>query len=424
MKGDRDYSKFFIYLNLFVFSMLLLVLANNLLLTFVGWEGVGVCSYWLVAFWFQRESAASAGKKAFIYNRIGDAGFLLAIFLIFEKTGTVQYESGPGGGIFGQLSPPGRRLRPRPPCCCCSWPPPGKSAQIPLFNWLPDAMEGPTPVSALIHAATMVTAGVYLLCRMNPLLHLTATGHGGHRHHRGRHRLRGGHHRLRAAGHQEGARLLDRLADRLHDPGRRLGRLRRRHLPHGGPRLLQGPALPGRGLGDPRARGRAGPQAHGRAAPLHEVDHRHLHHRLAGHRRHPAALGLLGQGRRARQRVRPLQGAVGHRPGHRRAHGLLHEPAGDPRLRRRGALRQGGPARRAGAAHAPRVALGHAAPARGPGLLRLLRRRARPALGPHRQPRRTSSAPVFAGTPLQRPPRRRRRSGPWRWPTSRRPSSA
>ena len=104
MKGDRDYSKFFIYLNLFVFSMLLLVLADNLLLTFVGWEGVGVCSYWLVAFWFQRESAASAGKKAFIYNRIGDVGFLLAIFLIFEKTGTIQYESGPGGGIFGQLS--------------------------------------------------------------------------------------------------------------------------------------------------------------------------------------------------------------------------------------------------------------------------------------------------------------------------------
>src|ERR1700761_1065241 len=103
MKGDRDYSKFFIYLNLFVFSMLLLVLADNLLLTFVGWEGVGVCSYWLVAFWFQRESAASAGKKAFIYNRIGDIGFLLAIFLIFERTGTLQYTGGPGGGVFGQL---------------------------------------------------------------------------------------------------------------------------------------------------------------------------------------------------------------------------------------------------------------------------------------------------------------------------------
>src|ERR1700677_2317212 len=101
MKGDRDYSKFFVYLNLFVFSMLVLVLASNLLVTFVGWEGVGVCSYWLVSFWFFRDSAASAGKKAFIYNRVGDAAFLLAIFLIFEKTGTLQYEGGPGGGIFG-----------------------------------------------------------------------------------------------------------------------------------------------------------------------------------------------------------------------------------------------------------------------------------------------------------------------------------
>ncbi len=175
MKGDRDYSKFFIYLNLFVFSMLLLVLADNLLLTFVGWEGVGVCSYWLVAFWFQRESAASAGKKAFIYNRIGDIGFLLAIFLIFERTGTIQYESGPGGGIFGQLShlDGGVGLA---AVLLLFLAAAGKSAQIPLFNWLPDAMEGPTPVSALIHAATMVTAGVYLLCRMNPLLHVTATG--------------------------------------------------------------------------------------------------------------------------------------------------------------------------------------------------------------------------------------------------------
>src|SRR3984957_3871768 len=175
MKDDRDYSKFFIYLNLFVFSMLLLVLADNLLLTFVGWEGVGVCSYWLVSFWFQRDAAASAGKKAFIYNRIGDVGFLLAIFLIFERTGTIQYVSGPGGGIFGQLHhlDGGYGLA---AVLLLFLAAAGKSAQIPLFNWLPDAMEGPTPVSALIHAATMVTAGVYLLCRMNPLLHLTSNG--------------------------------------------------------------------------------------------------------------------------------------------------------------------------------------------------------------------------------------------------------
>jgi len=175
MKGDPDYSKFFIYLNLFVFSMLVLVLADNLLLTFVGWEGVGVCSYWLVSFWFHRETAASAGKKAFIYNRVGDAAFLLAIFLIFEKTGTLLYESGPGGGIFGQVSHLGGGTG-TAAVLLLLFAATGKSAQIPLFNWLPDAMEGPTPVSALIHAATMVTAGVYLLCRMNHLLVLSNTG--------------------------------------------------------------------------------------------------------------------------------------------------------------------------------------------------------------------------------------------------------
>src|SRR6202044_3844306 len=175
MKDDRDYSKFFIYLNLFVFSMLLLVLSDNLLLTFVGWEGVGVCSYWLVSFWFHRDSAPPAGKKAFIYNRIGDVGFLLAIFLIFEKTGTVQYEGGPGGGIFGQLHHLGGGTA-TAAVLLLFLAATGKSAQIPLFNWLPDAMEGPTPVSALIHAATMVTAGVYLLCRMN---HVLALSHAG-----------------------------------------------------------------------------------------------------------------------------------------------------------------------------------------------------------------------------------------------------
>jgi NADH-quinone oxidoreductase subunit L len=175
MKGDPDFAKFFTYLNLFVFSMLVLVLSDNLLLTFVGWEGVGVCSYWLVSFWFHRDSAASAGKKAFIYNRIGDAGFLVAIFLIFEKTGTLQYEGGPNGGIFGQLHHIGGGTA-TAAVLLLFLAATGKSAQIPLFNWLPDAMEGPTPVSALIHAATMVTAGVYLLCRMNHLLVLSHAG--------------------------------------------------------------------------------------------------------------------------------------------------------------------------------------------------------------------------------------------------------
>jgi NADH-quinone oxidoreductase subunit L len=167
MKGDKEYTKFFIYLNLFVFSMLVLVLANNLLVTFVGWEGVGVCSYWLVSFWHERDSAASAGKKAFIYNRVGDAGFLVAMFLIFSRTGTLNY-----AGVFAHraaLGAGGATAAVLLLLLAAA----GKSAQIPLFNWLPDAMEGPTPVSALIHAATMVTAGVYLLCRVHPILALS-----------------------------------------------------------------------------------------------------------------------------------------------------------------------------------------------------------------------------------------------------------
>ena len=164
MKRDRDFTKFFVYLNAFVFSMLVLVLADNLLVTFVGWEGVGVCSYWLISFWFHRDSAASAGKKAFLYNRVGDAGFLVAMFLIFSKTGTLTYLS-----VFAHrhlLSGGGTATAAVLLLFLAAT---GKSAQIPLFNWLPDAMEGPTPVSALIHAATMVTAGVYLMCRVNPL---------------------------------------------------------------------------------------------------------------------------------------------------------------------------------------------------------------------------------------------------------------
>ncbi|EQD67285.1 proton-translocating NADH-quinone oxidoreductase, chain L, partial [mine drainage metagenome] len=144
--------------------------ANTLVLTFVGWEGVGVCSYWLISYYFDRDSAASAGKKAFIYNRVGDAGMLLAMFLLFSHLHTLTYLT-----IFhraGTLSPTIATLTVLALLLGAT----GKSAQIPLFNWLPDAMEGPTPVSALIHAATMVTAGVYLLVRMSPVLALSSSG--------------------------------------------------------------------------------------------------------------------------------------------------------------------------------------------------------------------------------------------------------
>ncbi|HEV2360531.1 MAG TPA: NADH-quinone oxidoreductase subunit L [Acidimicrobiales bacterium] len=165
MEHDEQFPKFFLYLNLFVSSMLFLVLANNFLLTFLGWEGVGVCSYFLIAFWFDRDSAASAGKKAMIFNRIGDVGFLVAMFLIFEATGSLDY-----GTVFSHLTHvPTSTLTAIALLLFLGAA--GKSAQIPLYPWLADAMEGPTPVSALIHAATMVTAGVFLMCRINPILH-------------------------------------------------------------------------------------------------------------------------------------------------------------------------------------------------------------------------------------------------------------
>ncbi|MGA2836419.1 MAG: proton-conducting transporter membrane subunit, partial [Acidimicrobiales bacterium] len=144
MKGDKDYPKFFLYMNLFVASMLILVLGSNLLVTFVGWEGVGTCSYWLVSFWFTRDSAASAGKKAFVYNRIGDVGFLLAIFLVFDKVHSLDYTT-----IFANLGEIGSADI-TAICLLLLVGVMGKSAQIPLFPWLADAMEGPTPVSALI----------------------------------------------------------------------------------------------------------------------------------------------------------------------------------------------------------------------------------------------------------------------------------
>ena len=163
MHGDPLYSRYFAFLNLFIFSMLLLVLANNYVLLFVGWELVGLCSYLLIGFWFEKKSAADAGKKAFVVNRIGDFGFLIGIFTVFVATQSVSYSE-----VFSRVS----GVAPAVITAACLWlfcGAIGKSAQFPLYVWLPDAMEGPTPVSALIHAATMVTAGVYMVARSFPL---------------------------------------------------------------------------------------------------------------------------------------------------------------------------------------------------------------------------------------------------------------
>jgi NADH-quinone oxidoreductase subunit L len=167
MHGDPNFSKFFLYLNLFVFSMLMLVLGENLLVTFLGWEGVGACSYFLISFWHTRDSAAVAGKKAFVTNRIGDFGVMTAMFLAFSTIGSVSYSSineAAHTGSLAQVTATAIGLLLFVGAC-------GKSAQLPLYLWLPDAMEGPTPVSALIHAATMVTSGVFLMTRMSPVLH-------------------------------------------------------------------------------------------------------------------------------------------------------------------------------------------------------------------------------------------------------------
>ncbi|OGP94131.1 MAG: NADH-quinone oxidoreductase subunit L [Deltaproteobacteria bacterium RBG_16_54_18] len=163
MHDDPGFTRYFAFLNLFVFMMLTLVLANNFLLMFVGWEGVGLCSYLLIGFWFDRDAPANAGKKAFVVNRIGDFGFLVGIFLIFAHLGTVEFT-----GVFAKASTLDTTTVTIITLMLFLGAA-GKSAQIPLYVWLPDAMEGPTPVSSLIHAATMVTSGVYMIARCHVL---------------------------------------------------------------------------------------------------------------------------------------------------------------------------------------------------------------------------------------------------------------
>ena len=169
MHDDEGFYRYCAYLNLFVFAMLILVSANNFLLMFVGWEGVGLCSYLLIGFWYEKQSASDAGKKAFVVNRIGDFGFLLGVFLIFWTFGSLNFsEVFPlaakypmGSGVLTAIT------------LFLFLGATGKSAQIPLYTWLPDAMEGPTPVSALIHAATMVTAGVFMVARCSTMFVLS-----------------------------------------------------------------------------------------------------------------------------------------------------------------------------------------------------------------------------------------------------------
>jgi NADH-quinone oxidoreductase subunit L len=175
MAHDEDRVPYFSYLNLFTFFMLLLVLGGNLPLMFVGWEGVGLCSYLLIGFWYRKESASAAGLKAFVVNRVGDAGLLLGMIFMFSAFGSLDLVDIADNA--GALAHEGLwELGPATIACLLLFVgATGKSAQIPLHVWLPDAMEGPTPVSALIHAATMVTAGVYMVARLGPLYHVSET---------------------------------------------------------------------------------------------------------------------------------------------------------------------------------------------------------------------------------------------------------
>ena len=194
MWEEGGFYRFFTYLNLFMFFMLTLVLAGNYLVMFIGWEGVGLASYLLIGFWFTKDSAASAGKKAFIVNRIGDFGFLIALFLMIKHFGSLNFEQitqsvkplSPETAGAGLLTAIGLLLMVGAA---------GKSAQIPLYVWLPDAMEGPTPVSALIHAATMVTAGVYMVVRSHVIFERAPHGIDRGRNHRNADRPVRRHHR-------------------------------------------------------------------------------------------------------------------------------------------------------------------------------------------------------------------------------------
>ena len=287
MHHDPHRPRFFAYLSLFTFAMLMLVTSDNLLQMFFGWEGVGLASYLLIGFWYKKPSATAAAMKAFIVNRVGDFGFALGIFGVFVLFGSINFETifaaaatylpaaeahgaaAEGAHVAGEtvLNLFGMHLDKAGAitgvCLLLFMGAMGKSAQFLLHTWLPDAMEGPTPVSALIHAATMVTAGVFLVARMSPLFELSQTALDRCHADRRDHRLLCGDRRPGAERHQARHRLFDLLAARLHVRGARRRCLWRGDLPPVHACLLQGAAVPLRRLGYPCRRWRAGHAQHG-----------------------------------------------------------------------------------------------------------------------------------------------------------------
>ena len=261
MAGDDEERRYFAYMSFFVFSMLLLVESGNLLLLLVGWGLVGLASYLLIGFHHERASAVAAAKKAFVMNAVGDAVMALAFFLTISQIGSLDY-----GTVFaavddGRLSDTAVTLL----ALGLLGGAVAKSAQIPLHTWLPDAMEGPTPVSALIHAATMVTAGVYLICRTHPVFEARARRAAPRRAPRAGDAPRRGRRRARPVGHQARDRVLDDEPDRLHVRRRGHRGVRVRDVPPRHPRVLQGAPLPRRRARHPSPGRRAGHPQDGRA---------------------------------------------------------------------------------------------------------------------------------------------------------------
>ena len=263
MRDDEGYSRFFAYMNLFVASMVTLLLANNLLLLYLGWEGVGLCSYLLIGFWYQDPVNGRAGRKAFIVTRVGDTAMAIGLFLLVPQPGDAphpgsdargagQWSTGSAYAIAAAALLLGGAV--------------GKSAQLPLQTWLPDAMAGPTPTSALIHAATMVTAGVYLIARTHVTLRTGAAGAVRSRRDRRRHSADGRLQRADAKRYQARSGVFHGKPDRLHVPGAGRWRMGRRHLPFHDARVLQGSAVPGSRHHDRGAAPRARHLSHGRTS--------------------------------------------------------------------------------------------------------------------------------------------------------------
>ena len=278
MDEDPYRPRFFCYLSLFTFAMLMLVTADNLVQLFFGWEGVGLASYLLIGFWYHKPEANAAAIKAFIVNRVGDFGFALGIFAVFMMTGAIDFDTvfaqapaltGKTIHFFGWHADALTLI-----CLLLFMGAMGKSAQFLLHTWLPDAMEGPTPVSALIHAATMVTAGVFMVARLSPLFELAPNAQTFVTFIGATTAILRRHHRPGAERHQAHRRLFDLLAARLHVRRHGGGRLFGRHVPPVHPRLLQGAAVPRLRLGDPGDASRAGHPPHGRAEGQDPV---HLH---------------------------------------------------------------------------------------------------------------------------------------------------